>query len=433
MRRVEFYIILTADGMYADPEGGLDHYDPAEDEHRFANGLTRDAGDIVMGRAMYDVMEYWDTLDLDDPAVPDVEREYAEAWRSTPKHVLSRGRPALRANADLVEGDAVEAVRRLKEGDGAADRARGRCGGARDVLEGGPDRHLPVPDHPDGAGRGQGDVRGARRAPAHALDRDPDLLGRQRPAGVRTGRVATTCGLLTTTAPRPTLADHPGHFRGERVILGRAARAIVAVAVAVQLVGGLAPAALAAGPDKSDVALVLDFSASILKDAATRNRFGAALESIANRVDETSADLVAGDTTFSIVQFASKARDYPGCVDARADRLWAASLLAVALAGALYGVLGLLAGHVDRHFGTAATPPPYRAARSRPDDWWSMPPARSCSPSSWWRSGGLDRGAQRVAARAPPAGRVSPATLSSTPAATRCRRPTRWPPPASPW
>ena len=99
------------------------------------------------------------------------------------------------------------------------------------------------------------------------------------------------------------------------MILGRAARAIVAVAVAVQLVGGLAPAALAAGPDKSDVALVLDFSASILKDAATRNRFAAALESIANRVDETSADLVAGNSTFSLVQFASKARDYPGCVD----------------------------------------------------------------------------------------------------------------------
>ena len=39
----------------------------------------------------------------------------------------------------------------------------------------------------------------------------------------------------------------------------------------------------------------------------------------------------------------------------RADRLWAASLLAVALAGALYGVLGLLAGRVDRRFGTAAT------------------------------------------------------------------------------
>jgi dihydrofolate reductase len=118
MRRLGFYIILTADGMYADPGGGLDDYEPAEDEHRYANGLTQAAGDIVMGRRMYDVMEYWDTLDLDDAAVPDVEREYAEAWRATPKHVVSRGRPLLRGNAELIDGDAVEAVRRLREGDG---------------------------------------------------------------------------------------------------------------------------------------------------------------------------------------------------------------------------------------------------------------------------------------------------------------------------
>ena len=118
MRPLEFYIVLTADGMYADPHGGLDHYDPAEDEHRYANGLTEASGDIVMGRGMYDVMTYWDTVDLDDPGVPDVEREYAEAWRATPKHVLSRGQPSLQANAELIEGDVVEYVRQLKGGDG---------------------------------------------------------------------------------------------------------------------------------------------------------------------------------------------------------------------------------------------------------------------------------------------------------------------------
>ena len=118
MRRLAFYIILTADGMYADPDGGLDHYDPAEDEHRFANQLVADAGDAVMGRKMYDVMSYWDELDVDDPATPDVEREFALAWRATPKHVVSRGQPALRANATVLEGDVVEAVRALKAGDG---------------------------------------------------------------------------------------------------------------------------------------------------------------------------------------------------------------------------------------------------------------------------------------------------------------------------
>ena len=84
MRKLDFYIILTADGMYADRDGGLGHYEPAEDEHRYANGLIRDAGEIVYGRAMYDVMRYWDTIDVDDPAVADVEREFARLWAETP-------------------------------------------------------------------------------------------------------------------------------------------------------------------------------------------------------------------------------------------------------------------------------------------------------------------------------------------------------------
>lgn len=78
--------------------------------------------------------------------------------------------------------------------------------------------------------------------------------------------------------------------------------------------GGLAPSVRAAA-DPSDVVLVLDFSASILQDNTNRNRFGAAVERIADRVDATATDLIAGDTTVSIVQFASRAADYPGCAD----------------------------------------------------------------------------------------------------------------------
>jgi dihydrofolate reductase len=117
-RRLSFYITLTADGMYADPEGGLAAFEPAEDEHRFANDLMREAGDLVMGRVMYGIMDYWDQLDLDDLSTPDVEREFATFWRETPKHVVSRGKPELRPNASLVEGDVVEAVRAMKAGEG---------------------------------------------------------------------------------------------------------------------------------------------------------------------------------------------------------------------------------------------------------------------------------------------------------------------------
>lgn len=119
MRRLVFYIIVTADGMYADEHGGLDHYDPAEDEHRYAEDLTRGYGDIVMGRVMYtDFMGYWDTLDVADPVVSPIERDFALAWRGVPKHIASRGSPELGPNAQLLGPDTIEAIRRLKEGDG---------------------------------------------------------------------------------------------------------------------------------------------------------------------------------------------------------------------------------------------------------------------------------------------------------------------------
>jgi len=81
--------------------------------------------------------------------------------------------------------------------------------------------------------------------------------------------------------------------------LGPIANAVAAIVVALGVMGaGLASnVAAQTTPDRSDVVLVFDFSASILEDATTRNRFGAALERIAARVDETSADLVAGDLT----------------------------------------------------------------------------------------------------------------------------------------
>jgi dihydrofolate reductase len=120
VRRVIYYITLTTDGMYADPDGGLGGFDPADEEHRYANHLVRDAGDLVMGRGMYDVMDYWDDFDIDDPNAREVEREFAIFWRETPKHVASRGSPRLRANASKIDGDPVDFLRHLKSTEGPA-------------------------------------------------------------------------------------------------------------------------------------------------------------------------------------------------------------------------------------------------------------------------------------------------------------------------
>ena len=118
MRRLGFYISLTADGMYADPAGGLYAFEPSDEEHRVANYLVRDAGDVVIGRRMYELMTYWDELDLADPATPEVAAEFARFWRDTPKHVVSRGKPPLRPKATLLKGDVIEAVRAMKSADG---------------------------------------------------------------------------------------------------------------------------------------------------------------------------------------------------------------------------------------------------------------------------------------------------------------------------
>jgi len=99
---------------------------------------------------------------------------------------------------------------------------------------------------------------------------------------------------------------------------GRLTLPVAALVLGTQLAGGmLAPSVHAAEPDPSDIALVFDFSASILDDKANREKFAAALDGMADRVDATSADLVAGDATVSLVQFASKADDIAGCTELR--------------------------------------------------------------------------------------------------------------------
>ena len=97
---------------------------------------------------------------------------------------------------------------------------------------------------------------------------------------------------------------------------GRITRATATlVLVTIAVAGGLVPAASAAEPDPSDVVMEFDFSASILDDAKTRTQFGDALNGLAAQVEQQSADLTSSDATVSMIQFATHAVDYSGCVD----------------------------------------------------------------------------------------------------------------------
>ena len=95
-------------GLNQSLDGYVDHAEfrpnPALFRHfiEHARGLTGS----VYGRRMYEIMRYWDE-DLADWTAE--QREFALAWRSQPKWVVSRSWKSLGPNATLV-GDDIEAV-----------------------------------------------------------------------------------------------------------------------------------------------------------------------------------------------------------------------------------------------------------------------------------------------------------------------------------
>jgi dihydrofolate reductase len=66
---------------------------------------------MVYGRRMYEVMRYWDE---DSPDWDADESDYAAAWRSRPKWVVSHSLKSVGPNATLVADDVEVVIRGLK-------------------------------------------------------------------------------------------------------------------------------------------------------------------------------------------------------------------------------------------------------------------------------------------------------------------------------
>jgi dihydrofolate reductase len=94
-------------------DGYVDHDAMEPDPALFRHFIerTRSLSGMVYGTGMYEVMRYW------DDNLPDwgpEEREYAAAWRSQPKWVVSRSLKSVGPNATLIDGDLEAAMRGLK-------------------------------------------------------------------------------------------------------------------------------------------------------------------------------------------------------------------------------------------------------------------------------------------------------------------------------
>jgi Dihydrofolate reductase len=94
-------------------DGYVDHTafrpDPVVFRH-FIEDMRSVTGSLY-GRRMYEIMRYWD----EDQGEWDAEeREYALAWQSKPKWVVSRTLKSVGPNASLIEGDLAAAIREFK-------------------------------------------------------------------------------------------------------------------------------------------------------------------------------------------------------------------------------------------------------------------------------------------------------------------------------
>jgi len=100
-------------GMNVSLDGYVDHQEFAPGPALFRHFIEQVRGltGSVYGRRMYEVMRYWDE---DDPEWTPELRDFAAAWRSQPKWVVSRSLNSVGPNATLVEGDFEAVIRGLK-------------------------------------------------------------------------------------------------------------------------------------------------------------------------------------------------------------------------------------------------------------------------------------------------------------------------------
>jgi len=100
-------------GMNQSLDGYVDHLEFAPGPSLFRHFIEQVHGltGSVYGRRMYEVMRIWDE---DLPEWGAEERDFAAAWRSQPKWVVSRSLKSVGPNATLVENDLEAVIRGLK-------------------------------------------------------------------------------------------------------------------------------------------------------------------------------------------------------------------------------------------------------------------------------------------------------------------------------
>ena len=107
MAKLVFGLNQSLDGYVDHPE-----FTPGPSLFRHFIEQVRDLTGSVYGRRMYEVMRYWDE---DRPEWSAEQHEFAAAWRSQPKWVVSRSLKSVGPNATLIADDLEATISGLKQ------------------------------------------------------------------------------------------------------------------------------------------------------------------------------------------------------------------------------------------------------------------------------------------------------------------------------
>jgi len=115
MGKLVYLMNVSLDGYVETADRSLAWTAVDDELHTWFNERTREAGALLYGRRLYEVMAaYWPTADRDPAATP-VMLDFARAWVATPKVVFSTTLTEVGPGCRLVRGDVAGEVARLRE------------------------------------------------------------------------------------------------------------------------------------------------------------------------------------------------------------------------------------------------------------------------------------------------------------------------------
>jgi dihydrofolate reductase len=100
--RLIYSAIASLDGYIADEEGKFHWAAPDDEVHAFVNDLERPIGTYLLGRRMYEVMRFWETVPATGDGPPS-HHEYAGIWQAANKIVYSSSLPEVTAAKTVLE------------------------------------------------------------------------------------------------------------------------------------------------------------------------------------------------------------------------------------------------------------------------------------------------------------------------------------------